>query len=168
MPYTMKIQPIDFNEEEEEPSAKCEAVAKPVFRSRFKRLFERPFSSGFRALAPDKAACAEPLNSKDGLEELEPSSVCLAKMVQNFMEESNDKQQQRCGRNKCICFNGNCTDSSDDELDSCNSSSSHACDTLKVASLSLSLSKVHMQCDLVVHNLTEFLMLCVLVRIMFI
>lgn len=130
MTYTMKIQPIDFNEEEE-PSAKCEAVAKPVFRSRFKRLFERPFSSGFRALIPDKAAGAEPLNCKDGLEELEPSSVCLAKMVQNFMEESNDKQQQRCGRNKCICFNGNCTDLSDDELDSYNSSSSHAYDTLK-------------------------------------
>ncbi|XP_057801036.1 uncharacterized protein LOC131016358 [Salvia miltiorrhiza] len=128
MPQTMKIQPIDFNEAEE-PTAKCEAVAKPVFRSRFKWLFERPFS---RAPVTEKpAGAAEPLTNKDGLEEFEPSSVCLAKMVQNFMEENNEKQQHKCGRNRCTCFNGNCTDSSDDEPDSCNSSFSQACDTLK-------------------------------------
>ncbi|XP_047982272.1 uncharacterized protein LOC125223253 isoform X2 [Salvia hispanica] len=127
----MKIQPIDFNEAEE-PTAKCEAGAKPIFRSRFKRLFERPFSSGARAPAGEKpAGAAESLANKDGLEEFEPSSVCLAKMVQNFMEENNEKQQQRCGRKRCICLNGNCTDSSDDEQDSFSSSSSHACDTLK-------------------------------------
>lgn len=139
MPYTMKIQPIDFIEAEE-PTAKCEAVvvAKPVFRSRFKWLFERPFSSGSRAPALEKpAGAAEPLNNKDVLEDFDPSSVCLAKMVQNFMEENNEKQQPRCGRKKCICFNGNCTDSSDDEPDSCNSSFSQACDTLKVLSFSL-------------------------------
>ncbi|XP_042014117.1 uncharacterized protein LOC121762337 isoform X2 [Salvia splendens] len=127
----MKIQPIDFNEAEE-PTAKCEVGAKPIFRSRFKWLFERPFSSGARAPAGEKpAGAAEPLTNKDGLEEFEPSSVCLAKMVQNFMEENNEKQQQRCGRKRCICLNGNCTDSSDDEPDLFNSSSSHACDTLK-------------------------------------
>ncbi|KAH6767750.1 hypothetical protein C2S52_018733 [Perilla frutescens var. hirtella] len=128
----MKIQPIDFNEAAPPPSAKCEAVAKPVFRSRFKRLFERPFSTGLRALPPDKPAGGEALNSKDGLEELEPSSVCLAKMVQNFMEESNEKQQLRCGRNRCVCFNGNCTDTSDGEPEAAyNSSFSYACETLK-------------------------------------
>ncbi|KAG6400846.1 hypothetical protein SASPL_137690 [Salvia splendens] len=117
----MKIQPIDFNEAEE-PTAKYEAGAKPIFRSRFKWLFERPFSSGSRAPAGEKpAGAAETLTNKDGLEEFEPSSVCLAKMVQNFMEENNEKQQQKCGRKRCICLNGNCTDSSDDEPDSFNS-----------------------------------------------
>lgn len=138
----MKIQPIDYTEEE--PSMKCEVVAKPVlvFRSRFKWLFERPFTNGFRTLATDRTAGFQPLNGKDGLEELdlEPSSVCLVKMVQNFMEENNDKQQHGCGKNKCNCFNGNCTDSSDDELDSYNKSISHARDTLKVP-LSFSLSR---------------------------
>jgi uncharacterized protein (TIGR01615 family) len=39
-------------------------------------------------------------------------------MVQNFIEESNDKQSAaKCGRNRCNCFNGNNNDSSDDEFD---------------------------------------------------
>ncbi|KAM1175815.1 hypothetical protein ACFX19_028768 [Malus domestica] len=50
--------------------------------------------------------------------EFKPSSVCLAKMVQNFIEESNEKQPPpKCGRNRCNCFHGNSNDSSDDELD---------------------------------------------------
>ena len=50
--------------------------------------------------------------------EFEPSSVCLAKMVQNFIEESNKKQPPpKCGRNRCNCFHGNSNDSSDEELD---------------------------------------------------
>ncbi|KAM2593142.1 hypothetical protein TB1_042336 [Malus domestica] len=49
--------------------------------------------------------------------EFESSSVCL-KMVQNFIEESNEKQPPpKCGRNRCNCFHGNSNDSSDDELD---------------------------------------------------
>lgn len=151
----MKIQPIDFIEAEE-PTPKFEAVAvaKPVFRSRFKWLFERPFSSGIRTLAPEKpAGAAETLNFKDGSEEFEPSSVCLAKMVQNFMEENNEKQNQRCGRNRCVCFNGNCTDSSDDEPDSYNSSLAQACDALKVLSLSLSLSLSRSTCTLILWSI---------------
>ncbi|XP_070672075.1 uncharacterized protein [Malus domestica] len=39
-------------------------------------------------------------------------------MVQNFIEESNEKQPPpKCGRNRCNCFHGNSNDSSDDELD---------------------------------------------------
>lgn len=153
MPYTMKIQPIDFNEADPPTSGKCEAVAKPVFRSRFKRLFERPFSTGLRALAPDKPVGPakdgfEELIIKDGLEELEPSSVCLAKMVQNFMEESNEKQQQQnCGRNRCVCFNGNCTDSSDDEPEAYYSSFSHACDALKSLVPCVSVSERNLLAD---------------------
>ncbi|CAI8584923.1 unnamed protein product [Vicia faba] len=47
------------------------------------------------------------------------SGVCLAKMVQSFIEESNDKQTpvSKFARNSCNCFNGNSNDSSDEELD---------------------------------------------------
>ncbi|PIN12843.1 hypothetical protein CDL12_14543 [Handroanthus impetiginosus] len=131
--HPMKIQPVNFNEPQE-PQPKCESPAKPVLKSRFKRLFERPFSSVLKISAPDKlAGTTEPPNNgnKDGLEEFEPSSVCLAKMVQNFIEDSNEKQQQRCGRNRCNCFNGNSTDTSDDEPESYKSSFTHACDALK-------------------------------------
>ncbi|KAL2236463.1 uncharacterized protein LOC105165319 [Sesamum indicum] len=129
----MKIQPIDFNPPGE-PQPKFEPVAKPIFRTRFKRLFERQLSSVLRIPGSDKPAGAtEPLYncSKDGLEGLEPSTVCLAKMVQNFIEGSNEKPQQRCERKRCNCFNGNCTDSSDEEPDSYNFSSVDACDVLK-------------------------------------
>lgn len=151
MPYSMKIQPIDFNDPLE-PLPKCEATVRPILKSRFKRLFEKPFSSVLRTSAVDKiaAAATEPLQncSKDGTEEFEPSSVCLAKMVQNFMEESNEKQQQRCGMKRCNCFNGNCTDSSDEEPDSYNSSFTDACDVLKVI-----LFFLFLLFNLVVHDL---------------
>ncbi|PIN15899.1 hypothetical protein CDL12_11459 [Handroanthus impetiginosus] len=127
----MKIQPIDFNPPHEWPSSKIEPVVKPAIKSRFKRLFERQFSSALRIPAPDKPAgyTEHPCNcSKDGLEEFEPSSVCLAKMVRNFIEENNEKPQQRCERKRCNCFNGNSTDSSDEESDSYNLSSIDACD----------------------------------------
>ncbi|KAL0437425.1 UNVERIFIED_CONTAM: hypothetical protein Sradi_0450400 [Sesamum radiatum] len=104
----MKIQPIDFNSPPE-PQPKFEPVAKPIFRSRFKRLFERQFSSVLRIPGSDKPAAAiEPLHncSKDGFEGLEPSTVCLAKMVQNFIEGSNEKPQQRCERKRCIVSTG--------------------------------------------------------------
>ncbi|GER29729.1 hypothetical protein STAS_05618 [Striga asiatica] len=119
----MKIQPIDFNRP-------LEPQAKPMLKLKFKRFFERPFSGVLRASAQDKPPA--PHNwSKDCSEEFEPSSVCLAKMVQNFIEETND----RCGRKKCNCFNGSCTDSSDEDphncSESCNCSSGHAFDVLK-------------------------------------
>ncbi|KAL2238816.1 uncharacterized protein LOC105163323 [Sesamum indicum] len=141
MPYPMKIQPIDFDAPEE-PHPKYETAVKPVFKSRFMRLFEKPFSR-------DKSAGATllPHNcNKDGVEEFEPSSVCLAKMVQNFIEESNEKQQ-RCGKNRCNCFHGKCTGGSDEELDSYNSSFAHAYDVLKSLAPCLCVSERNLLAD---------------------
>lgn len=139
MPFPMKIQPIDSYTHEE--SLRCETV-KPVVKSRLKRLLERQFPSVLRINAVEKTGVEESHFSKDGIStEFEPSSVCLAKMVQNFIEESNEKQLPpvRCGRNRCNCFNGNCTDSSEDEFDfygsgfgdSTLTSSGEACEILK-------------------------------------
>ncbi|KAF8090205.1 hypothetical protein N665_0482s0002 [Sinapis alba] len=106
MPFTMKIQPIDINS----PAvAKPEATGKPVLKSRLKRLFDRPF----RTAASEKLF---PGGEAQSVTEFEPSSVCLTKMVQNFIEENNEKQA-KCGRNRCNCFNGNKDSSSDDESD---------------------------------------------------
>uniref|UniRef100_A0A5B6ZUU6 Uncharacterized protein n=1 Tax=Davidia involucrata TaxID=16924 RepID=A0A5B6ZUU6_DAVIN len=115
MPLPMKIQPIDSQTYRE--SIPNDA-AKPVLKSRLKRLFDRQFPSVLRISSTEKPAVGEPQYSKDGGTEFEPSSVCLAKMVQNFIEESNEKQSAaKCGRNRCNCFNGNNNDSSDDEFD---------------------------------------------------
>ncbi|TYG58608.1 hypothetical protein ES288_D08G236800v1 [Gossypium darwinii] len=125
MPFPMKIQPIDFNTEEVAPP-RLETV-KPVMKSRFKRLFERQFPSVLRNSAADKVAAPAAVAAADELPfnkectgEFEPSSVCLAKMVQNFIEETNEKQQSgavRCSRNRCNCFNRNCNEGSEDEMD---------------------------------------------------
>ncbi|XP_042518266.1 uncharacterized protein LOC122092039 [Macadamia integrifolia] len=139
MPFPMKIQPID--------SYSLEGLVrndpvKPVVKSRLKRLLERQFPSVLRISSADKPIVGEPQYIKDGSNDWEPSSVCLAKMVQNFIEESNDKQPAsaaKCGRNRCNCFNGNCSDSSDDEFDFFNgfgesvaaASSGEACEMLK-------------------------------------
>ncbi|KAE8720781.1 hypothetical protein F3Y22_tig00018191pilonHSYRG00029 [Hibiscus syriacus] len=127
MPFPMKIQPIDFKTLEEAAAPRSEAVKQPAVKSRFKRLFERPFPSVLRNYSTEKigavAVIADELPfSKECSAEFEPSSVCLAKMVQNFIEEHNEKQQScavRCsGRNRCNCFsNRSCSDSSDDEMD---------------------------------------------------
>ncbi|GMI76106.1 hypothetical protein HRI_001279900 [Hibiscus trionum] len=92
-------------------------------KSRFKRLFERQFPNVLRNSATEKVAAAAteelPFN-KEYAAEFEPSSVCLAKMVQNFIEENNEKQQSgavRCSRNRCNCFNRNCCEGSGDEMD---------------------------------------------------
>nr|GLL33168.1 uncharacterized protein LOC109182892 isoform X1 [Ipomoea trifida] len=131
----MRIQPIDFTSPKE-PSG-YEPV-KPVAKSRFKRLFERQFPALLRTLSGEKpAGCEEPSCNKDASDEFEPSSVCLAKMVQNFIEESEEKH--RCSRNRCYCLNKNCTDSEEDAADSCNcfgessnnSSTADACEILK-------------------------------------
>ncbi|KAL0699416.1 hypothetical protein Bca4012_055538 [Brassica carinata] len=106
MPFTMKIQPIDIDS----PAVpKPEATGKPVLKSRLKRLFDRPF----RTAASEKPF---PGGEAQSVTEFEPSSVCLTKMVQNFMEENNEKQA-KCGRNRCNCFNGNNDSFSDDESD---------------------------------------------------
>ncbi|KAF8388148.1 hypothetical protein HHK36_026814 [Tetracentron sinense] len=117
MPFPMKIQPIDSHTSI--GSVRSDPV-KPVVKSRLKRLFERQFPSVLRISAVEKPSAGEPQYNKDGVNEFEPSSVCLANMVQNFIEESNEKQlTAKCGRNRCNCFNGNCNDSSDDEFDIC-------------------------------------------------
>lgn len=116
MPFPMKIQPIDFQKIEN--PVQFEPVKPPAAKSRLKRLFERPFLLKNSA-AEKTGGVEEPHFSKDAAApEFEPSSVCLAKMVQNFIEENNEKHPPgttRCGRN---CFNRNYSDSSDDDWDS--------------------------------------------------
>lgn len=113
MHFQMKIQPIDYQSYEE--SVNCEAPAtvttKPVLKSRLKRLFDRQFPSVLKNNSEKSNGAGE---VKDG--EFEPSSVCLAKMVQNFIEGT-APEKPKCGRNRCNCFNGNINDSSDDEFD---------------------------------------------------
>ncbi|XP_062149499.1 uncharacterized protein LOC133858078 [Alnus glutinosa] len=131
----MRIQPINSHTPED-----CKPV-KPVVKSRLKRLFERQFLNVLRNSAAEKVGVEEPHFFKDGCNgssvEFEPSSACLAKMVQSFIEENNEKQSgaSRCGRNRCNCFNRNCTDSSEDDFDSHNDSNysccTEACEILK-------------------------------------
>ncbi|KAL6581683.1 hypothetical protein OROMI_005697 [Orobanche minor] len=136
MPFPMRIQPID--------SIRSEAVKPPVLRSRLKRLFDRPFNGALKVSTSEKTNAG---GEKDGVAaavvaDFEPSSVCLDKMVQNFIEDNNEKQSSaaaaaKCSRNRCNCFNGNSNNSSDDELDffsdsiSANSSFSDLSDSLK-------------------------------------
>lgn len=143
MPLTMKIQPIDSTTPE------CFESVKTVPKSRLRRLFD--FSSFLRGSAvADRSVAGDSQCGKDCSDEFEPSSVCLDKMVQNFIEESNEKQSVagtiKCGRHnhhQCNCVNGNnfcSSDGSEDEFDSFNcfgnsnnhSSSTDACDLLKV------------------------------------
>ncbi|XP_010917637.1 uncharacterized protein [Elaeis guineensis] len=104
MPFPMKIQPIDAK------GMVRSEPAKPVGKSRLKRLFERQFQ--FPAVL--RISSAEKLVAAAG--DPEPSSVCLDKMVQSFMEDSSEKPS-RCGRHRCNCFHGNCDETSDDDAD---------------------------------------------------
>ncbi|XP_027366977.1 uncharacterized protein LOC113873171 isoform X2 [Abrus precatorius] len=126
----MKIQPIDVDSQKlkESTAVVRNDAAKPVLKSRLKRLFvfDRQFPNVLRNnTSSEKTTAGETpqFNNKDGAGtttgEFEPSSVCLDKMVQSFIEDSNEKQTQaaKCGRNRCNCFNGNSNDSSDEELD---------------------------------------------------
>ncbi|XP_052191031.1 uncharacterized protein LOC127800454 [Diospyros lotus] len=119
MPFPMKIQPLDSQAYRE--SIRNDLAKPPVLKSRLKRLFDRQFPSVLRISSAEKPAASEAQYGKDGGgggAEFEPSSVCLAKMVQNFIEENTDKQSAaKCGRNRCNCFNANNNDSSDDEFD---------------------------------------------------
>lgn len=142
MLFPMKIQPIDFHAPDDEP-VRFEPV-KPVVKSRFKRLFERQFTSVLRISSPapvEKAGGDEvPHFSKseanNGSGAFEPSSVCLANMVQNFIEGGGNEKQlstARCGRNRCNCFHGSCNDSSeDDDGSGHDSNSAEGCEILKV------------------------------------
>ncbi|CAK8571863.1 unnamed protein product [Lathyrus sativus] len=138
--YTMKIQPIDFHLDEE---ITRDEPAKPVVKSRLKRLIERQFSGVLRISAAEKIGSdLEPHSCKEGFNgggDSEPSSICLAKMVTNYIEENNEKLSVsvKCGRNRCNCFHRNCEDNSDDESDArggfsaSNYSSSDASEILK-------------------------------------
>ncbi|XP_073144864.1 uncharacterized protein [Henckelia pumila] len=148
MPFPSKIQPVDLNVLPEKRVPANFEPSKPV-KSRFKRLFERQFSSVLKISTQDKPPSSdEPQNhfNKDSSEEFEPSSVCLAKMVQNFIEENNEKP--KCGRNLCNCFNGNCSDDCEDEYDSFKASSPlDACDILKSLVLSVCVSERNLLAD---------------------
>ncbi|GAU33230.1 hypothetical protein TSUD_333530 [Trifolium subterraneum] len=104
MPFTMKVQPIDS----QVPADRI----KPVVKSRLKRLFERQFSGVLKNPPAEKIGGGDEVHPHN-IVDFEPSSVCLAKMVQSFMEENHDKHSVSCARN---CFNGNFDDSSDSEL----------------------------------------------------
>ncbi|KAI9123305.1 hypothetical protein K1719_006194 [Acacia pycnantha] len=122
MPPT-KIQPIDIDSRKLREAVVRNDSAKPVLKSRLRRLFvfDRQSPSVFRNSSPEKLVVAGEYSSNrdGGGSEFEPSSLCLAKMVHNFIEEPNEKQPPaaKCGRNSCNCFNSNSNDSSDDELD---------------------------------------------------
>lgn len=112
MPFPLKIQPVDALGVTFPVPADAPKPA-PASKSRFKRLFERQFTG-----APKSAGAGDGKEREAAASELEPSSLCLAKMVQNFMEaEPNERPPPRCGRRRCNCFNGSCDDSSEDELD---------------------------------------------------
>ncbi|GFY85019.1 hypothetical protein Acr_03g0017930 [Actinidia rufa] len=90
MPFPMKIQPLDSQAYQE--SIRNDS-AKPVLKSRLKRLFDRQFPSVLRISSTEKPPVAgEPIYG-------------------------NDQLAAKCGRNRCNCFNGNSNDSSDDEFD---------------------------------------------------
>ncbi|KAI3668095.1 hypothetical protein L6452_43170 [Arctium lappa] len=136
----MKIQPIDST------SLEYFEYEKTVPKSRLRRLFD--LSIFLRGSAVEDRFVSGGLEcDENGLDEIEPTSVCLDKMVENFLEESNEKQSAiKCGRHHhchCRCFDGNnhgTSESSEDEFDSfsCfgNSINSHdssmdACSLLK-------------------------------------
>ncbi|KAL8481623.1 hypothetical protein ACS0TY_027939 [Phlomoides rotata] len=147
----MRIQPID--------SIRNDVVKPPLLKSRLKRLFDRPFNGVLRISSAEKPTAGG--EKDDGgavaVAEFEPSSVCLDKMVQNFMEENNEKQSSaaaaKYARNRCNCFNGNSNDSSDDELDffsdsiSANSSFTDPSDTLKSLTPCASVAERHLLAD---------------------
>lgn len=149
MPFLMKIQPLDPCSISKGPvqadTAPAPAV-KPVGKSRLKRLFERRQLPKLGTGSNGEQHC-----SRDG--EFDPSSVCLAKMVQNFIEDSNEKQL-KCGRNRSNCFNGSCNDSSDEEFDFCGSggdglivSGGDACELLRSFAPCSSVSERNLLAD---------------------
>ncbi|CAM8988387.1 unnamed protein product [Rhodiola kirilowii] len=95
----MKIQPLECGDHiRVDPN-------KAVLKSRLKRLFDRKFQRALKITTDNGAGAAAA--------ELEPSSVCLAKMVQNFIEETSDASTKE-RRNRCNCFTSN--NDSDDEF----------------------------------------------------
>ena len=78
---------------------------------------ERQFPSVLRISSAEKVSVAGVGDGKDRERDdgdmVDPSSLCLDRMVLSFIEEGNEKPP----RSRCNCFNGNCDDSSDDESD---------------------------------------------------
>ncbi|WOK91773.1 hypothetical protein Cni_G00464 [Canna indica] len=111
MPFQMKVQPIDAKRAVD--FAPRSDPARPAAKSRLKRLFERQFS---RPSSAEKLASAGDGREKEREEggDVEPSSVCLDTMVLGFMEEGH---HERPPRGRCICFNANFDDISDDDCD---------------------------------------------------
>lgn len=143
MAFPMRIQPIDL-QLYSESLIRNDAVKPPVLKSRLKRIFDRQFNSVLRISAAEKPSAGgekdRGVPTSAAVAEFEPSSICLDKMVQNFIED-NEKQSAsvaaKYGLNRCNCFNGNNNDSSDDEFDffdsnTPGSSFSDPSDTLKV------------------------------------
>lgn len=171
MHFPSKVQPVDSNSLGREPAwpPRYEPI-KPAAKWRLRRLFERqfPIPSVLRISAvPEKqhVAAEDPTPaSRCSREEVEPSSVCLAKMVQNFIEDSGERQPSssaasvRCGRSRCNCFNGNGTgtgtDDSEDESDGAFGfgdsnllSSGEACEILKSLVVCTSVAERNLLAD---------------------
>ncbi|XP_074584019.1 uncharacterized protein LOC141840034 [Curcuma longa] len=108
MPFQMKVQPIDGR-----ASARID-LAKPAPKSRLKRLFERQFPGVMRISVAEKPGDGREKERTDDGVEVDPSSVCLDKMVLSFMEDGGN---ERPPRGRCNCFNGKYDDSSDDDMD---------------------------------------------------
>ncbi|XP_073051580.1 uncharacterized protein [Primulina eburnea] len=132
MPLPMRIQPIDCREW----SLGNHAGKAPVSKSRLKRLLDKQFNSVMKISSADKPATGT-VTAAD----FEPSSACLDKMVQNFMEENSEKHLPPAAAavkyGRCNCFNGSSNLSSEDEFDFfsdhsiVNSSSVDPSDTIK-------------------------------------
>ncbi|GAB4851018.1 hypothetical protein Ancab_030314 [Ancistrocladus abbreviatus] len=154
MPFPMKVQPIDSDTQTIRESIRPDS-AKTVLKSRLRRLFDRQFPNVLRTSSTEKSTGNETTLFDKSTTDFEPSSVCLAKMVQNFIEESSDKQSAaKGGRNRCNCFNGNNSDSSDDEFDAWNDSfppnasyAHDACDILKSLVPCTSISERNLLAD---------------------
>ncbi|KAL9659299.1 hypothetical protein QQ045_024104 [Rhodiola kirilowii] len=105
----VKVQPIQSDLPEE--FYRVEPLRPPPTRSRFVRLIPNVL---LRTSSSEKVCANKDCQLyRDGSGEFEPSSICLAKMVQNFMEDGNsnngDKMGMhpipfRCGRRRCNCF----------------------------------------------------------------
>ncbi|CAH8376201.1 unnamed protein product [Eruca vesicaria subsp. sativa] len=143
MPFHTKIQPVDVLPEDP-------PTMKQMPKSRLKRLFERQFS------IKNTTTTEPPPISRGSSGDFEPSSVCLAKMVVNFMEDNNGGEKQRCGRRRCSCFTGSGTESSSDDdddddetdwSDDVKCSSGEACVMLKSLVLSRSLYERNLMTD---------------------
>ncbi|CAI9776870.1 unnamed protein product [Fraxinus pennsylvanica] len=158
MPFPMRIQPID-SQLYSDSLIRNDVVKPLVLKSRLKRLFDRQFNSVLKISAAEKPSNGgekdRGIPTAAAVSEFEPSSICLDKMVQNFIED-NEKQSAtiaaKYGRNRCNCFNGNSNDSSDDEFDffdsnTPGSSFSDPSDTLKSLILCASVEERNLLAD---------------------